>query len=1112
LINEFLKNTKQEKQVTILAGSCLSNAAAPYLPFIEAFTSYISKKENNTAVKAAEDINAWLSDAKRAEKSGEYGNLTPQAWKDLTFAEVAKALSTLSNYEPLIFLIEDLHWADSASLSLLHFVARTLRSEKVLLVSTFRGEELTTDAEGQAHPLVEELRMMRREDLYTEINLSNFDLQSVSEIANNMMEGKINRKLATKLMQESRGNALFVVESLRMLSERGNLYLENDEWCTPIESLSIPDKFKDIIMHRLSLLKFNQRRVVDAASVIGEKFDVDLLSTVLGQDSLEVLETLNTIARSTSLFQVEENYFRFDHAKSRQAIYEEITAPLKKGYHKRVAEKLEHSSAETSMRLPFSQIAYHYAEADSKEKAQEFALAAGEDALSRFSNIEAIKHFTYVLQTVPDQPTNSEVKNKALEGLGDAYYANGYYKKAAETFENLAKASTGRVRLRAYRKAMDGIYFGNPPPMRGHVIELAKQAEPYFSDDRLEAARILMIKSPLGTEKRQELDAALMVFEEEFSLPDITRALAIRTFFEKTSSVKRALNSSLRALAMQKEFCGDSVSLALSIEASWQVFLEAGLMQEAWEKLSEEVIVGEKAGNFHHIGIACVTMSRFLEIWGKTEEGIAMSLKAINALKNTDGVRRQDREFADLSRQYAKLGDLAQAEEYAKQLSSQVPTTILGDPQGLLNKRDRIRTQAVLFAANNRWSEAYQYLEEALELAKKILMFPIFSQLVVRTDYIWVLNRQGRTEEAQVHLEEIKKLYDKVEREFAAVSIDANILAPRNVVVGEKFEIRLDLFNVSRRTGLLVKVDKLTPAEFKFTNSKTGHTADSGSVDLKKEKIEPFEVKTIKLTSKALKPGVFNLNPQVTYIDETGKDQICESNTITMTVKSVQTKFETMPGRLTTGFESLDELLYGGIPQCYAVVLAASSSAEREEIVAKFLEVGAKSGERTIYVTIDSKNLKTFAKNYLSNFFMLLCNPHFDASLQNQPNIIQIKGTENLTEIGISLVKLQRQIPNSNMDNRRICLEIVSDVLLQHHAVATRRWLSGLLANLRAEGFTVFAIVDPQMHAREELQAVLGLFEGEIQIVETNTTKGVQKILKIKRLLNQKFSDKEIIM
>ena len=95
---------------------------------------------------------------------------------------------------------------------------------------------------------------------------------------------------------------------------------------------------------------------------------------------------------------------------------------------------------------------------------------------------------------------------------------------------------------------------------------------------------------------------------------------------------------------------------------------------------------------------------------------------------------------------------------------------------------------------------------------------------------------------------------------------------------------------------------------------------------------------------------------------------------------------------------------------------------------------------------------------------------------------------------------------------KRICIEIVSDVLLQHHAVKTRRWLSALLPTLKSKGFTILAVVDPQMHPPEETQAVLGLFDGEISIYEKETEKDTARFLKIKRLSNQKYTKDETIL
>ena len=283
--------------------------------------------------------------------------------------------------------------------------------------------------------------MMRREDLFTEIKLSNLIPTDVLKIAENMVGGSVNLALAEKLSKESQGNALFVVESLRMLTERKSLVQENNQWRLAVDELGIPSKIKDIILRRLAILKYNQRRVLDAASVIGEKFDVELLSAVLGQDSLEVLETLNVVAQSTSLVCVEGNSYRFDHAKSREALYEEIPLPLKRGYHARIAERMEKTSMEG--KLPIADLAYHYAQAGNSEKALKYALEAGRDAFEKFSNTQAINHFTYVLQAVGEDPERTQERTIALEGLGDAYAASNMFLDALKTFEKLSDIATG---------------------------------------------------------------------------------------------------------------------------------------------------------------------------------------------------------------------------------------------------------------------------------------------------------------------------------------------------------------------------------------------------------------------------------------------------------------------------------------------------------------------------------------------------------------------------------------------------------------------------------------------------------------------------------------------
>jgi predicted ATPase len=293
LTHEFLKGAK-EKGVSIMAGWCLSEAESPYFPFVEAFNSYFSSLADEEQPEAGPQvevqfslgvmppvriadrgITAWLTGTKPQEKNAKTEIVSPQVWKDQVFAGVARTLHEISVQLPIVLFIEDIHWADSASLALIHYVARVINgSEKILVVATFRSEELTADAEGHPHPLAETLKMMNREDLFTEIELTSLNQADVANIAKNMIGESLQLKLTEKLTAESNGNPLFVVESLRMLHEQGSFVQKSGVWHLAVDELGIPSKIRDIILCRLACLKYSQRRVLDAASVIGEEFNV----------------------------------------------------------------------------------------------------------------------------------------------------------------------------------------------------------------------------------------------------------------------------------------------------------------------------------------------------------------------------------------------------------------------------------------------------------------------------------------------------------------------------------------------------------------------------------------------------------------------------------------------------------------------------------------------------------------------------------------------------------------------------------------------------------------------------------------------------------------------
>lgn len=1125
LSHELLK-AASEKGIIVMAGWCLSDAAIPYFPFVEAFNTYFASPDEETMSpyqpeaslgltgamqKVGEEfgITAWLDGSRQTGRPGKPEVLSPQVWKDQVFSGIAKTLHSISTHEPIVLFIEDVHWADSGSLALLHYLARAVNnSEKVLVLATFRSEELTTDAEGHPHPLSEALRMMRREDLYSELKLSSLNKANVSKIAENMIGGTLEPKLAEKLAAESRGNPLFVVESLRMLYERKNLIKEDNRWRLEVEELGVPTKIRDIILRRLAVLKYSQRRVLDAASVIGEKFDVELLSSLLGMDTLEVLETLNLVANSTSLVCVEEKSYRFDHARSRETLYEELSPPLKQGYHARIAEKLENTKQAT---LPLSDLAYHFAQAEKKEKAVKYAFMAARDELARFSNQQAINHFKYVLRTITEGQESTEQRRTAMEGLGDAYAANLMYAEAIKTFDELAASETGLMRLRAIRKAMDAYYLkGGSPEI---LLNYARKAEECATYDRLEMARVLNNRGRAfgwaghGDAKMDLADynAALQIFEEENSLADAAEALwrsgVVNTFFADLRS--KGLAELLRSVAIFREL-GD---VRKEVEATFhlgQGFSISLLAPEAIAEYKKVLQIGERLGCFYELSQSCSALAEFSQA-DKVEESIALNLKALAYCMKTDLKWVEAKVYGDLIKYYAMKGDLKKAKECDTAISKMPPEY----PAHLYAQTPILVGRNSLSFAEKQWKTKLDIPEIEKDLSRDFLSMPGF-QYGLKLGYAWILEKQGKFDEAKIQLGEAVKILGEAERDFLHANVEANLMMQRRVQVGEEFEIRFDLVNVARRSASLTRIEGLVPQEFEVGKIPSFCNLRNDMIDLNGKNVNPFGVETIKLTVKVTKGGTFTINPIVAYADDEGKQKTVQLAQVTVAAQTAEPAFEVQPNRIPTGYADVDRLLFGGIPERHAVALASSSTDEREKLTRRFLEAGASIGEITFHITTETANIKSLAQKYSSNFYLVICNPQADTIIQDRPNVFRLKGVENLTEIEIALTKAFRSLDLSAARPRRLCIDILSDVLLQHRAVTTRRWLSALLPNLKTNGFTVLAVMDPGMHSPEELQAVLGLFDGEISICERETPKGPVRFLRIQMIRDQKYLKDEI--
>jgi hypothetical protein len=326
-------------------------------------------------------------------------------------------------------------------------------------------------------------------------------------------------------------------------------------------------------------------------------------------------------------------------------------------------------------------------------------------------------------------------------------------------------------------------------------------------------------------------------------------------------------------------------------------------------------------------------------------------------------------------------------------------------------------------------------------------------------------------------------------------------LTPQKVKIGEELSLTLELSNVGTAPVFLLGIEGFSPESFRIISTPRQYRLRDTYLDLERKLLDSNVNEAFELKMMPLQPGSFSITPKFIYTDAAGRHRSYEPE-----VESITVSEPLLPNRVKTGYAKLDRALMGGVPQRYAVILESISCDEKDLIVKDFLRTGVEQGEVVLFLSREGSESRSFADSHPSTFFLILCNPQAHKIIKKLPNIIKLKGVENLNELNIALTTTLRQLRERGGKARRACIDIVSDVLLQHQVVNTRRWLAGLLPQLKAHAFTTLAVMNPEMHSPEDVYAIRGLFNGEIWVYEKDA---IGRLLKVKKLIDQKYLNVE---
>ncbi|MCL4435622.1 MAG: hypothetical protein M1387_02785 [Thaumarchaeota archaeon] len=225
--------------------------------------------------------------------------------------------------------------------------------------------------------------------------------------------------------------------------------------------------------------------------------------------------------------------------------------------------------------------------------------------------------------------------------------------------------------------------------------------------------------------------------------------------------------------------------------------------------------------------------------------------------------------------------------------------------------------------------------------------------------------------------------------------------------------------------------------------------------------------------------------------------------------KDERVTVETTENRVRIGVARLDELLNGGIPEGYSVLLTSPSCDEKDDLLQQFLGKAIDDGKTAIYVCADSLKVQSTSGTQPKNLYVLACSSRAEVPPQGALNVRSIKGLDNLSDLNIGLMEIIDRVGGGdNGKSGVICIDVLSEILLQHKIRDTRRWLTDILPRLRYKGYTVLATFNLYMHSPEETQAMVDVFDGEISLYDKEGSDA--KWIQVKKMFNTGHSRRAI--
>ena len=402
------------------------------------------------------------------------------------FEQVTTVLVALSRQRPLVLILDDLQWIDESSASLLFHLARRIEGSRILILGTYRPEDVALGRGDQRHPLSTVVSELKRNYGDCIISLGESDESEERQFVDALLDTEANElgeDFRSALLKRTHGHPLFTAELLRDMQERGDLVRDdNKRWVEgpALDWDALPARVEGVIEERINRLRSDVQESLTIASVEGETFTAQVISGLQEITERELLKTLTQEVDRQHRLVVEENtarvgatrisQFRFRHDMFQKYLYGTLGESERELLHEDIASVLEALYGDQAHAIAV-QLARHYEQAHLDDKAAAYFLQAGQQALALYAHSETAtlaERGLSCLNRIGDGSAHSGLLLELNLLLGEAQHNAGHFAESMETYRQTAELAAKLEAPEALARAALGY---DEPRWRCNLLE-----------------------------------------------------------------------------------------------------------------------------------------------------------------------------------------------------------------------------------------------------------------------------------------------------------------------------------------------------------------------------------------------------------------------------------------------------------------------------------------------------------------------------------------------------------------------------------------------------------------------------------------------------------------